>query len=103
MRGTTSREIVMMARQAGAKKVFFASAAPAVRYPNFYGIDMPKQSDLIAHGKTTEEIAEAIGADALVYQDLNDLKRSITAFNPDIARFDASCVLMGIMSRAALI
>lgn len=91
VRGTTSREIVTMARHAGAKKVFFASAAPAVRYPNFYGIDMPKQSDLIAYGKTTEEIAEAIGADALVYQDLDDLKRSIASFNPDIARFDASC------------
>ena len=91
VRGTTSREIVTMARNAGANKVFFASAAPAVRYPNFYGIDMPNQSDLIAHGKTTEQIAEEIGADALVFQDLNDLMSSISALNPKIDRFDASC------------
>lgn len=91
VRGTTSREIVAMARNAGANKVFFASAAPAVRYPNFYGIDMPDQNELIAYGKTTEQIAEEIGADALVFQDLNDLKSVISEINPKIDRFDASC------------
>lgn len=91
VRGTTSREIVTMARNAGANKVFFASAAPAVRFPNFYGIDMPTQDDLIANGKTTQQIADEIGADALIYQDLDDLKLSITEFNPKIDRFDASC------------
>lgn len=91
VRGTTSREIVSMARHAGANKVFFASAAPAVRYPNFYGIDMPDQNDLIAHGKSTEQIAQEIGADALVFQDLDDLKLAISELNPKIERFDASC------------
>ncbi|MDO5667316.1 MAG: amidophosphoribosyltransferase [Alcaligenaceae bacterium] len=91
VRGTTSREIVTMARNAGANKVFFASAAPAVRYPNFYGIDMPDQNDLIAYGKNTQQIAEEIGADALVYQDLDDLKLAVSELNPEIARFDASC------------
>ena len=91
VRGTTSREIVTMARNAGANKVFFASAAPAVRYPNFYGIDMPDQNDLIAHGRTREQIAEEIGADDLVFQDLDDLKSSILELNPKIDRLDASC------------
>ena len=91
VRGTTSREIVTMARNAGANKVFFASAAPAVRYPNFYGIDMPDQNDLIAHGRTKEQIAEEIGADDLVFQDLDDLKASILELNRNIDRFDASC------------
>jgi amidophosphoribosyltransferase len=91
VRGTTSREIVEMSRNAGANKVFFASAAPAVRYPNFYGIDMPNQTDLIAYGKTTEEVAKEIGADALVYQDLDDLKLAVSEINPNIDRFDASC------------
>lgn len=91
VRGTTSREIVTMARNAGANKVFFASAAPAVRYPNFYGIDMPDQNDLIAHGRTKEQIAEEIGADDLVFQDLDDLKSSILELNPKIDRLDASC------------
>ena len=91
VRGTTSREIVEMSRNAGANKVFFASAAPAVRYPNFYGIDMPNQTDLIAYGKTTEEVAMEIGADALVYQDLDDLKLAVSEINPNIDRFDASC------------
>ncbi|NLY65042.1 MAG: amidophosphoribosyltransferase [Alcaligenaceae bacterium] len=91
VRGTTSREIVDMARAAGAKKVYFASAAPAVRYPNVYGIDMPTQDDLIATGRTPEEVAREIGADALVYQDLDDLKQAIKDLNPNITQFEASC------------
>src|SRR5690606_37516048 len=70
VRGTTSREIIQMARESGAKKVFFASAAPPVRFPNVYGIDMPTRSELIAHGRSDDEIRLALGADALVYQDV---------------------------------
>src|SRR5574343_1325101 len=81
VRGTTSREIVEMARAAGAVKVYFASASPPVRYPNVYGIDMPTRSELIATGRTDEEIAREIGADALVYQDLDALKESVTSLN----------------------
>jgi amidophosphoribosyltransferase len=73
VRGTTCEQIIEMAREAGAKKVYFASAAPAVRYPNVYGIDMPAKNEFIAHGRTTQEIADAIGADRLIYQDLEDL------------------------------
>ena len=91
VRGTTSREIVEMARAAGALKVYFASAAPPVRYPNVYGIDMPTRAELIATGRTGEEIAREIGADALVYQDLEALEASITALNPGLERFDTSC------------
>lgn len=91
VRGTTSREIVDMARAAGAKKVFFASAAPAVRYPNVYGIDMPTQTELIAHNRTTEEVCKEIGADGLVYQGLEDMKQAVTDLNPAITRFDTSC------------
>ncbi|MES2208344.1 MAG: amidophosphoribosyltransferase [Pseudomonadota bacterium] len=91
VRGTTSREIVNMARAAGAKKVYFASAAPKVRYANVYGIDMPTQTELIAHGKTLEEIRIAINADALIYQDLDDLKSAIREVNPSIQEFEASC------------
>lgn len=91
VRGTTSREIVKMARDAGAKKVYFASAAPAVRFPNVYGIDMPVQDDLIAYNRTVEEVAREIGADGLVYQDLEDLKRAVRDINPAIEDFDASC------------
>jgi amidophosphoribosyltransferase len=91
VRGTTSREIVQMAREAGAKKVIFASAAPPVLYPNVYGIDMPTRDELIAHGRTLEEICEEITADALVYQDLEDLKRSIADVNPALTKFEASC------------
>jgi amidophosphoribosyltransferase len=91
VRGTTSREIVDMARAAGANKVFFASAAPPVRFPNVYGIDMPTQQELIATGRSDEEIAHAIGADALVYQSLNDMQQSVRDLNPAITRFDASC------------
>ena len=91
VRGTTSREIVDMARAAGANKVFFASAAPAVRFPNVYGIDMPTQTELIATGRTTEEIAREIGADGLVYQELADLEQSIRDLNPSIRNFESSC------------
>src|SRR5499427_10824088 len=73
VRGTTSKEIVQMAREAGARKVYMASAAPPVRYPNVYGIDMPTATELVAHGRTEEQIREFIGADWLVYQDLDDL------------------------------
>ncbi|HNP03754.1 MAG TPA: amidophosphoribosyltransferase [Rhodocyclaceae bacterium] len=91
VRGTTSREIVDMARAAGAKKVYFASAAPPVRFPNVYGIDMPTRGELIATGRTDAGIAAEIGADALVYQDIAALKQSVTAINPALTEFDASC------------
>ncbi|ALM83162.1 amidophosphoribosyltransferase [Bordetella sp. N] len=91
VRGTTSREIVDMARAAGANKVYFASAAPPVRFPNVYGIDMPTQKELIATGRTDEEIARTIGADALVYQDLHDMQQAVRDLNPAMARFEASC------------
>lgn len=90
VRGTTCHEIVQMARDAGANKVYFASAAPPVRYPNVYGIDMPAASELIAHGRTEEEVQTLIGADWLVYQDLDDLIASAREGNPLIARFDCS-------------
>ena len=91
VRGTTSREIVQMARESGAKKVIFASAAPPVLYPNVYGIDMPTRDELIAHGRTVEEVCKEITADALVYQDLDDLKRAISDVNPALTEFEASC------------
>ncbi|MDR2614172.1 MAG: amidophosphoribosyltransferase [Candidatus Accumulibacter sp.] len=91
VRGTTSREIVEMARAAGALKVYFASAAPPVRYPNVYGIDMPTRGELIATGRSEAGIAREIGADALVYQDLEALKASIREINPRIDVFDCSC------------
>lgn len=91
VRGTTSREIVSMARAAGAKKVYVASAAPKVQYANVYGIDMPTQTELIAYGKTLEEICSAIGADALIYPDLADLKAAVRDVNPAIVDFEASC------------
>jgi amidophosphoribosyltransferase len=91
VRGTTSREIVQMARDAGARKVYFASAAPPVRFPNVYGIDMPSRKELIATGRSDEEICREIGADKLVYQDLDDLKAAVRKTNPDIQYFDASC------------
>jgi amidophosphoribosyltransferase len=90
VRGTTSSQIIQMAREAGARKVYFASAAPPVRYPNVYGIDMPASNELIAHGLTEEEICRAIGADWLVYQDLEDLIDAVARGNPSIERFDAS-------------
>ena len=91
VRGTTSKEIVQMAREAGAKKVYVASAAPPVRYPNVYGIDMPAVTELIAFNRSAEEVAEEIGADWLVYQDLNDLIDCCRKGNKKIKHFDTSC------------
>lgn len=91
VRGTTSQEIVEMARAAGANKVFMASAAPPVRFPNVYGIDMPTQTELIAYGREDDEIARLIGADALVYQDIGDMQRSVSDLNPALTSFDTSC------------
>ena len=91
VRGTTSREIVDMARAAGALKVYFASAAPPVRYPNVYGIDMPTRNELIANGRSVDEVCHEIGADALVYQDLEALKSSVRELKPSLTSFDCSC------------
>ena len=91
VRGTTSREIVQMARDAGARKVYLASAAPPVRYPNVYGIDMPTSDELVAHNRTVEEIRQLIGCDALIYQDVAGMKKAIGSLNPKIQGFDASC------------
>ncbi len=91
VRGTTSREIVMMAREAGARKVYFASASPPVRFPNVYGIDMPNQSELVATGRTDAEVALEIGADLLIYQELDALKEAVRAANPTLRNFEASC------------
>jgi amidophosphoribosyltransferase len=91
VRGTTSKEIVQMAREAGARKVYMASAAPPVRYPNVYGIDMPTREELIAHNRTQEEIRQYIGADALIYQDVDAMKRVVGLLNPAIRGFEASC------------
>ncbi len=91
VRGTTSKEIVQMAREAGARKVYMASAAPPVRFPNVYGIDMPTRDELIAHGRSIEQIREFIGADALIYQDVDAMKRVVGRLNPNIAGFEASC------------
>ncbi|WMS87706.1 amidophosphoribosyltransferase [Pleionea litopenaei] len=90
VRGTTSKQIVEMAREAGANKVYFASAAPPVRYPNVYGIDMPAAQELVAHDRSIEEIQELIGTDKLIYQDLDDLIESVQEGNADISRFDTS-------------
>jgi amidophosphoribosyltransferase len=91
VRGTTSKEIVQMARDAGAAKVYLASAAPPVRYPNVYGIDMPTQTELIAHGRSMDEIRDYIGCDALIYQDVSGMKEAIRKLNPAITNFEASC------------
>lgn len=91
VRGTTSKEIIQMAREAGAKKVYFASASPPVRYPNVYGIDMPTRNELIASFRSDEEIRREIGADALIYQDLEALKAAVTAVNPSLVNFESSC------------
>ena len=91
VRGTTSREIVQMARDAGARKVYLASAAPPVRFPNVYGIDMPTPQELIAYGRSLEEVRESIGCDALIYQDVDAMKQVVGALNPALAGFDASC------------
>ncbi len=97
VRGTTSREIVQMARDAGAKKVYLASAAPPVRFPNVYGIDMPTAGELVAYGRTVEEVRQLIGCDALIYQDVEGMKRAVMKAAPSAAGstpldgFDASC------------
>ncbi len=91
VRGTTCEQIIQMARDEGAKKVYFASAAPAVRYPNVYGIDMPAANELIAHGRSEDEVARLIGADRLIYQDLEDLEEAVRRGNKQLADFDASC------------
>ncbi len=91
VRGTTSRQIIQMARDAGAKKVYFASAAPPVRYPNVYGIDMPAVDELIAHNRDENKISEVIGADKMIYQDLEDLIDAVQRGNPEIKHFDTSC------------
>jgi amidophosphoribosyltransferase len=91
VRGTTSREIVQMARESGARRVFFASAAPPVRYPNVYGIDMPSRHELIATGRTDAEIAREIGCDELIYQDLDALIEDVRSVNPEVTNFEASC------------
>jgi amidophosphoribosyltransferase len=91
VRGTTSRQIIEMAREAGARRVYFASASPPVRYPNVYGIDMPATGELVAAGRTDQEVADFIGADWLIYQDLDDLVRAVRYDNGDITEFDTSC------------
>ncbi len=91
VRGTTSKEIVQMARDAGARKVYLASAAPPVRYPNVYGIDMPTSGELVAHNRSVEEIRQIIGCDALIYQDVDGMKKAIGSLNSKITGFDASC------------
>ncbi len=90
VRGTTCNEIIEMARDAGAAKVYFASAAPEVRYPNVYGIDMPAASELIAHGRSNDEIRELIGADKLIYQDIGDLKKAVQSHKARVTEFDCS-------------
>jgi amidophosphoribosyltransferase len=90
VRGTTSKQIIHLARAAGAEKVYFASAAPPVRFPNFYGIDMPNTDELIAHGRSPEQVAERIGADRLIYQDLDDLIACAAEGNPRLQDFEYS-------------
>ncbi len=106
VRGTTSRQIIEMARDAGARKVYFASAAPPVKYPNVYGIDMPAANELVAAGHTSEQVQEIIGADWLVYQDLDALVEAVHHENADIESFDTSCFsgqyVTGDVSRAYL-
>ncbi|QSX28817.1 amidophosphoribosyltransferase [Shewanella cyperi] len=90
VRGTTSEQIIEMAREAGAKKVYFASAAPEIRFPNVYGIDMPTSNELIAHGRDADEIAKLIGADGIIFQNLSDLVEAVRMENPEIKRFETS-------------
>jgi len=90
VRGTTSEQIVQMARDAGAKRVYLASAAPEIRFPNVYGIDMPSATELIAHGREVDEIRQLIGADGLIFQDLTDLVAAVREENPDITQFECS-------------
>lgn len=91
VRGTTSQQIVQMARDAGARKVYLASAAPPVRYPNIYGIDMPAADELIAHGRSEEQVQAALGCDWLIYQDLPDLEWAVAEGNDALSGFDSSC------------
>ena len=91
VRGTTSQQIVQMARDAGARKVYLASAAPPVRHPNIYGIDMPAASELIAHGRSEEDVQAELGCDWLIYQDLADLEWAVAEGNAALAGFDSSC------------
>lgn len=91
VRGTTSRQIIQMAREAGARKVYLASASPPVRYPNVYGIDMPAASELIAAGRSEDEVCRLIGADRLIYQDLEDLENAVRGKNRKLQGFDSSC------------
>ncbi len=91
VRGTTSRQIIEMARESGARKVYFASASPPIRYPNVYGIDMPAADELIASGRTDDEVCKLIRADWLIYQDLDDLIKAVKYDNGDIKEFDTSC------------
>ena len=91
VRGTTSSKIIELAREAGARKVYFASAAPPVRFPNVYGIDMPSASELVAHNRTDEEICQKIGADKLLYQDIDDMVEAVRCCNPALTEFDTSC------------
>jgi amidophosphoribosyltransferase len=91
VRGTTSREIVAMARESGARKVFFASAAPPVRFPNVYGIDMPTRAELIAAHRSEDEVGREIGADAMIFQDLDALKDAVRRVNPKLTSFETSC------------
>jgi amidophosphoribosyltransferase len=91
VRGTTSAQIIELAREAGAKKVYFASAAPPVRFPNVYGIDMPAASELVASGRSEEEVARLIGADWLIYQDLDDLVAACRHDDARVEEFDTSC------------
>ncbi len=90
VRGTTSRQIIDMARDAGAEKVYFASAAPVIRFPNVYGIDMPSATELIGHGRENQQICDEIGADGLIFQDLPDLIAAVKAENPTIEQFECS-------------
>ena len=90
VRGTTSGQIIEMARAAGAKKVYFASAAPEIRFPNVYGIDMPSANELIAHGRELDDICQLIGADKLIFQTLDDLVSAVSTANPDIVEFETS-------------
>jgi amidophosphoribosyltransferase len=91
VRGTTSKQIIKLAREAGARKVYFASAAPPVRYPNIYGINIPSTEELVASAHNIEEIEQIIGADKLIYQDLNGLLRAVRHSDSYITEFDTSC------------
>lgn len=107
VRGTTCREIIQMARDAGAKQVFFASAAPAVKFPNVYGIDMPTRTELISHGRDVQEVCDIIGADRLIFQDLNDLIEAVSDTKHNkVDGFDCSvfdgCYVAGQIDEAYL-